>query len=269
MNRKNRREIASSGIASHLDRMFVVGGPETRSHLLKMVGNLLSSGFFHDKIARDETITNILDNMLDPKQPPQFTAVAYCIAQLAQLETSAQVLVRCEAVRIVLNLMPRAPKDSIGFILTLLVNIAQRNEFVGKITAEQDVLLPALYKESLSGDQKALTALLVHNLSLLPELSTGISAELSAVFVKTIKALYNSDPNGSLRVLALSTLVNFGLHCRVSRVFILGTANKEEGGEDLIEVRDIRTHANTCTHIHNDVSCRHSVSGQCTHKLSI
>jgi hypothetical protein len=237
MSRKNRREIASSGISVHLDRIFVVGEPETRAHLLRMVGNLLNSGFFHDKIARDETITNILDNMLDPNQAQQFTAVSYCISQLAQLETSAQVLVRCEAVRIILTLMPEAPKEAIGHILTLLVNIAQRIEFVGKIIDEQEVLLPVLYKEAVGGEQKAIAALLAHNLSLLPQFSENVPAELATVFVKTCKALYNYDPYGPLGLLALSTMVNFARYSRVSRAVIMGSPNTEGGSDDLIEVR--------------------------------
>jgi hypothetical protein len=43
MSKKNRRDIAVSGVAVHLERIFSEGSPEARAHILRMIGNLLHS----------------------------------------------------------------------------------------------------------------------------------------------------------------------------------------------------------------------------------
>ena len=85
MSKKNRREIAGSGIAMYLDKIFVYGNPEAKSHVLRMIGNLLSSNLFHDRISREDTLSSLLNNLLDPKVQDQFSGVAYCLAQVTLL----------------------------------------------------------------------------------------------------------------------------------------------------------------------------------------
>ena len=55
--------------------------PLSRAYTLLMVGNLLSSGFLHDKIARTDIIEAIL-KMLTPKQPKQFVQTFFLAPQL-------------------------------------------------------------------------------------------------------------------------------------------------------------------------------------------
>jgi uncharacterized protein YerC len=103
ISKKNRRDIAVSGVALHLEKIFSQGTPEARAFILRMVGNLLFSGLFHERIARDEILTTILNKMMDPHHSAQFTAVCYVFSQLAIQDSSVQALVRCDAVRIALS----------------------------------------------------------------------------------------------------------------------------------------------------------------------
>ena len=91
MSKKNRRDIAVSGVASHLERIFSVGTPDARAHILRMIGNLLHSGLFHERIAKDEILKTILENMMDPFQIRQFSAVCYCFSQLCFQDLSIKV----------------------------------------------------------------------------------------------------------------------------------------------------------------------------------
>jgi uncharacterized protein YerC len=103
ISKKNRRDIAVSGVALHLEKIFSQGTPDARAFILRMVGNLLFSGLFHERIARDEILTTILNKMMDPHHSAQFTAVCYVFSQLAIQDSSVQALVRCDAVRIALS----------------------------------------------------------------------------------------------------------------------------------------------------------------------
>lgn len=49
-NKKNRREIASSGIGNQLDKIFEIGTPLVKAYSLMMVGNLLGSNLFMIKL---------------------------------------------------------------------------------------------------------------------------------------------------------------------------------------------------------------------------
>lgn len=109
INRKNRREIASSGIASRLTLLFERGSASTRAYTLLIMGNLLSSGLFYDKVANVHTISYILDHLLDKKYPKQFAAVSYCLCQLSKVEHSCEVLVQCDVIPILLAYLRESP----------------------------------------------------------------------------------------------------------------------------------------------------------------
>lgn len=220
--RKNRREISTSGIALHLDKIFRLGTPQQRAHTLVMVGNLLSSGFFHDKIAREETISTILETMLDPAQPKQFTGVSFVISQLAQVEASAQVLVHCEVVRIVLGLLRQAPPDSYTYLWTMLVAISQQPAFFEKMATERP-LIQEMYKEVMdeTSQQTELVAQLAYNLALHSNLYTFLSQDLIDMFVELLKELFSK--NGlTIRSTVMTTIINFCTHAKSSRAGLLG-----------------------------------------------
>ena len=69
-----------------------------------MIGNLLSAGYLQDKIGRPETVSTILD-MLNPKQPKQFVAVTYCLAQIVQNKQSTKVFVGCNGILKIVSLL--------------------------------------------------------------------------------------------------------------------------------------------------------------------
>ena len=72
-------------------QIFVYGSPEAKSHILRMIGNLLSSNLFHDRISREDTLSSLLNNLLDPAVQDQFSGVAYCLAQVPPPCTPASV----------------------------------------------------------------------------------------------------------------------------------------------------------------------------------
>jgi hypothetical protein len=131
-------------------------------------------------------------------------------------------------------LLERADQEeAMGYVLTLLVSVSARHEFVEKLENEQHILIPALYHQasrlsnSAGGSSRTLAeadsqtevvAALAHNLSLLPEFTSSISSspKLTEMFVNSLKALYKGDSSedGEIRILALTSLVNFTLQNR-------------------------------------------------------
>jgi hypothetical protein len=92
MMRKNRRDIANCGIGNQLRTIFKLGSGRTRAFMLMVLGNLLSSGLFQDKLNRGEAIDDIIA-MLDPAEPKQFIGAAYCICYMSMNETSSVLMV--------------------------------------------------------------------------------------------------------------------------------------------------------------------------------
>lgn len=227
LNRKNRREIASCGIASRLTMIFELGSPSTRSHVLLIMGNLLSSGLFHDKVANEQTISNILDNMLDINYPRQFTAVAYCICQLSKVESSCEVMVNCAVIPIVLGYLRQAPQDAVDYLWTVLVNISQHIIFSYDLIKEINALINELYEETRDDSsrihQQMSVAQISVNMSIRQEMSDSMTEEYIEKFVKCMKVLFASrSGTPKIQLTALITLTNFAFHCRQARAHILG-----------------------------------------------
>jgi hypothetical protein len=223
--RKNRREIASSGIAGFLDRIFSAGAPEMRAHILSMIGNLLSSGFFHDKIARDDAIKPMLGDMLSYEQPKQFTAVAFVISQLAQVGTSATVMVRCGAVRRILDLIEDAPSESKRFLWTVLAALSQQPKFFDNMTGEENGrdLIKEMFKESMIEDSEVieLVVQLAYNLAQRNDLGTRFPLVTNEQFVALLKMVFVREP-WPLKETTISTLINFTFYTASVRVEMLG-----------------------------------------------
>ena len=162
-------------------------------------------------------------------------------------------------------------QEAMGYILTLLVSVSARQEFVDVLVREQHILLPAMHhqaigrREERSGTSERdrdrerggsasystnsgsntnpydshteIVSALAHNLSLLREFTASIALvpSLSEVFVNTLKALYRADRtrHGEIRVLALTSMCNLALHNRSCRACVLGGDVKSEGGRAL------------------------------------
>ena len=224
--RKNRREIATSGIAGNLDKIFSSGSPEMRAHILSMIGNLLSSGFFHDKIARDDAIKPMLGDMLDLQTPDQFTAVSFVISQLAQVGTSATVMVNCGVVRRILDLIDSAPAAGKRYLWTVLAALSQQPKFFENMAGQlngQD-LVKEMYREAMNEDGSDVIELLTqlaYNLAQKSDLATLIPNASAAQFVTMCKKILERDP-WQLKEMAVSTLVNFTTFCKSVRAEMLG-----------------------------------------------
>lgn len=147
INRKNRREIASCGIASRLAGLFEKASHPTCSSLLLLMGNLLSSNLFHDKVATAGTIGNMLDNLFDIHHVKQFNAVAYCLCQLSKNMGSCEMLVQCSALPIVLGYLRNCPKDAIDYLWTVLHTITQYSQFFTEVMHYGELLITELYEE--------------------------------------------------------------------------------------------------------------------------
>ena len=140
MNRKNQREISSSGVSNALSKILGLReSPLSRAYTLLMVGNLLSSGYLHDKIARKDVIDAIL-SMLDPRDPKQFVAVAFCVCQICLTEVSAELVVQCGVIPLTISLLDAVQsaeerdgtatastgtgvRDGVKYLWTLLINL--------------------------------------------------------------------------------------------------------------------------------------------------
>ena len=229
MNRKNRREIASSGIASRLQTLFNTGSTATRSSTLLIVGNLLSSGLFHDKVANHATIVNILDKLFDLSAPSQFNGVCYCLCQLSKVQSSCSVMVDCNVIPLLLQYIRKTPEESLDYMWMLLTNITSYPIFFDELVVGSGAeLLEELYEEvrydtSKLNRRKAVVKIGL-NISKRPDLCTYLSQPLIDTFVSTMKLLFSSRlGTETIQMSALVTLINLNYHCREARATTLGT----------------------------------------------
>lgn len=222
MNRKNRREIASSGIAARLPLLFEKGSSATRASALLIMGNLLSSGLFHDKVATPVTINNILENLMDINHQNQFNAVAYCLCQLSKTESSCSVMVSCGVVPLVLSYLRTAPKASLDYLWNVLVNVSSYPVFFPFLMNEKQALLDELYEEvrfdaSTPAQQQSVVQIGL-NISLEGQLSDYLDQALIDTFVRTMKILFLSrTAKKDIQRGCLMTLINFNYYCKEAR----------------------------------------------------
>lgn len=226
INRKNRREIAGSGIASRLTLLFDKGSSSTRASALLIMGNLLSSGLFHDKVANSHTISNILENLLDISFPKQFNAVSYCLCQLSKNEVSCEVLVSCGIVPITLGYLRQAPPDSVDYLWTVLVNIMQFEHFFTRAVVESKSFVNELYEEVRNNasqlHQQMCVVKIGYNLSKQSSFKDYLDQKMIDLFVKSMKILFSSKLSPShVQYSALINLINLANYCVDSRSLIL------------------------------------------------
>lgn len=229
MNRKNRREIASSGIASRLNMLFSAGSPSTRSSTLLITGNLLSSGLFHDKVANHSTISNILEKLFDLNYPNQFNGVCFCLCQLSKVQSSCAVMVDCDVIPLLLNYLRKTPEESLDYMWMLLTNITSYPMFFDELVVGNGAeLIQELHEEvrfdtSKLNRRKAVVKIGL-NISKRPDLSSYLTQPLIDTFVSTMKTLFSSRlGTEKIQMSALVTLINFNYYCREARATTLGS----------------------------------------------
>lgn len=219
--RKNRREIASCGVANQLDKIFELDSA-VRTNSLLMIGNLLNSGFFHDKVGKEEIISNLLTKMLSPEEPKLFTAVSFCISQLAVIESSAKVLIKCGVIGIVLGLIKSAPGEARGCLWGLLVNLSQQRQFFNDLMEEVDRLIICIKEEvNISNGETESVAQISYNLALRKDFASHLDKILSDTFTDTLKSIFTTT-TGEIRLISLKCLANFTSNSPTSRSLVLG-----------------------------------------------
>eukprot|EP00597_Dinobryon_sp_UTEXLB2267_P015326 CAMPEP_0170120348 /NCGR_PEP_ID=MMETSP0020_2-20130122/15090_1 /TAXON_ID=98059 /ORGANISM="Dinobryon sp., Strain UTEXLB2267" /LENGTH=1500 /DNA_ID=CAMNT_0010350197 /DNA_START=432 /DNA_END=4934 /DNA_ORIENTATION=+ len=222
INRKNRREIASSGIASRLTLLFEKGSPTTRAYSLLIMGNLLSSGLFYDKVANENTISYILENLLQKNYPKQFAAVSYCLSQLSKVEHSCEVLVKCDVVPILLGYLREAPPESLDNLWMVLVNISKHSLFFNAVMKEVRPLIVELFEEvkseTCSLHQRQCVVQICLNLSRQRDFGNHLDITFIQKFIKTLKLLFASKQSPSaVQHFCLVALTNFAHYCEPAR----------------------------------------------------
>jgi len=233
INRKNRREISGSGIANRLTTLFEIGSPSTRSFSLMIMGNLLSSGLFYDKVANEHTISFMLENLLDAKHEQQFGAVCFCLSQLAKVESSCKVMVKCGVIPILLGFLQKAPKAALDNLMAVLVSVSKYSSFFSVIMKEVKSMVDELYEmvkdEEQSLYQRLCVVQICLNLSVRPEFADYLDEGMIDTFVVSLKLMFSSPKaTDDIRFFALIAMTNFAHNCKKSRQVILG--------RDLIEL---------------------------------
>jgi len=195
LNRKNRREIVSSGVHHHFPKLFSIGDPTTCAYCLLMIGNLLQVDLYHDKVGQRDDIILLILHMLNPEHSKQFIAAAYCLCQLAQLHISAEVLVRNNILGVILDLLPESEnREANAYMWTTLVHLSHNHDFFVKMIAEKN-LVPEMFKEANFPDSelKPCLAQLAVNLSQQDDLEQVLDYENVVLLVKTCKLLFSTS----------------------------------------------------------------------------
>lgn len=277
LNRKKRRDIAVSGIGNQLEKIFNIDKKEIaidgdvnsdpRIKVMLMIGNLLHSGYFHDKISKESIIIIMLD-LLEPETPLLFTSVSFCLSQLAVINSAADILVNCDIIPIVLRVLPKAPADAIECLYGLLVNLSSNSKFLDIMYTQTDVLIPNLFLEVNKGVID-ITGKLAYNLATRPDFHSYLSLDKIEVFVDTLKLLCKLS-NGDVKTTALQTLVNFSYFCKKSRNIIFS--------DDLFEflencglssVQDNICYLSLINIISNEANCCISMLQKGAHKFLV
>jgi hypothetical protein len=220
--RKNRREIASSGLAQQLGRIFTIGDANARARALTTVGNLLNSNQFFDKMANKDILDTILNVLFILEQPRQFTAVAYCLSQLASNKICAEILVSCDVVKKTIEYLVEAPAEATPYMWNVLVSLSlQGKMFFNHIIKEKAMLFPALLSEvrKLSDLRMEPIALLAYNLALAKDLGEHLDVSQTEMLVKTLK--YVMEMCYPMKLTMLTGLIYIAGSIPLSRQFIL------------------------------------------------
>jgi hypothetical protein len=251
--RKNRRDIAASGLAQQLGRIFTIGDANARARALTTIGNLLNSNQFFDKMANKDILDTILNVLFVLDQPKQFTAVAYCLSQLAANKVCAEILVSCNVVKKTIEYLIEVPPEATSYMWNVLVSLSlQGRTFFNHIIKEKATLFPALWSEVQKCNDLRLEpiALLAYNLSLSPELNQHLDLQQTELLVRTIK--YVMEVCYPLKLTMLTALVFVAANIVTSRPCILADdlikllSRGGDGGPDM----NIR-----CAALLNLVSC--------------
>ncbi len=255
LNRKNRREMGSSGIANLLEKIFLIGDADAIARMLTTIGNLLNSGYFFDKIAREDIINVIVNRLyeLSRSGSSQFVAVSYCVSQLATNDACAELLVKCQVFKRTVRFLGDAPLEAKSYMWSLLVGISHQARFFSVCIGEKDVLFPTILTELFRCEDSRVEsiALLAYNISIRSELVKHVSVDQVESLVKSLKLIFAKYH--SLRSVVIVALVTIAKNIPDSRSFILA--------DDLIRLLSVCEESEVainiqCAALLNLISCQ-------------
>lgn len=234
MMRKNRRDIAHCGLAEQLKTTFELGSGRTRAYILMVIGNLLSSGFFSEKVSKEEVINDVI-SMMDPTEPQQFIGAAFCVCHMSMTEASSNTMVHCHLIPKILSILSESDmkidRATAGYLWTALVNLS-----VFKIPFRRMVVEPRLafiISEEAGGGEthQDIATRLMLNISAHPEVHADLMpGHLFESVIVAFKALFSKSSNRNIQMSIMSVLINLGIRIPNFLVFILGT--------DLIQIME-------------------------------
>ena len=225
MLRKNRRDIYGSGVAAQMVRMLQVGSARARAHCLLMVGNLLGTGLFQDKIAKDD-ILKIIISMLDPRYPEQCLAAAYVVSHLSHFETPCEIMLySCDIIPSILDLLEGKETNNmkphaVSYLWTALANMSNDKDFFLKMMQEPN-LCKYLADEASNGENQEIVAQLMLNMSHHSELYPLCGEEAFAKLVLSFKTLFIRGKNLDVKRTAINILINLCICIKESRTLVL------------------------------------------------
>jgi hypothetical protein len=240
INRKNRREIASSGLAARMATIFEHNNTISNANTLLVLGNLLSSNLFHDKVINKLTIENMLNKLFIINYIKQFNAISYCLCQLSKNINSSLLLIECNILDKILNCIHIAPADSIDYLWIILRNITSYKELYNIYIMNTTTIfrfIDVLYNEVLhhSSTPHILLSIMKISLNLTQhsDFTSYLDKEYLEKLILTCKYLFHhnnisSNNNTSatsnplyIIFMSLISLINIARYSSASRSIIL------------------------------------------------
>ena len=225
MLRKNRRDIYGSGVAAQMVKMLKVGSAKARAYCLLMVGNLLGTGLFQDKIAKED-ILKIVISMLDPKYPEQCLAAAYVVSHLSHFEVPCEIMLyTCDIIPSILGLLEGKSTNNlkphaVAYLWTALANMSHDRDFFLKMMEERNLAI-YLADEASNGENQEIIVQLMLNMSNHPELLPLCGPD--AFGKLSFKTLFIRGNSLNVKRTAINILINLCIGIRESRTLVLAS----------------------------------------------
>jgi hypothetical protein len=227
MMRKNRRDISQCGLAEQLKTVFLLGSGKTRAYMLMIIGNLLSSGLFSEKVSKEEIITDII-SMMDPAEPQQFIGAAFCVCHMSMTESSSNTMVQCHLVPKILSLLAESDvkidQATAGYLWTTLVNLSVSKSPFRRMVVEPRLAFIISAEVGGGGTHQDVATRLMLNISAHPEVHPDLMpGHLFESVIVAFKALFARGEDRQIQMLIVNVLINLGIRIPNFLVFILGT----------------------------------------------
>lgn len=226
MLRKNRRDIAGSGISAQLMKIFDDKSPLTRSYMLLMTGNLLAAGIFLDKILRDDIIGKIINLLNKAGGKEQSVAAAYVISQLSHSESSAHIMVHeCNIISKLIKLLSNKAEENlddntVNYLLTAVANLSHNTGFFLEMLKDSEFAV-IICNEAASGEHQETICQVFVNISRHKELYDFIDSQLFGRLVLSIKTIFIRASTSAIKNVAIEIMINLAISIHQSRALLM------------------------------------------------